>query len=113
MKYLVSLVLSLVLALPVFAGKKQAANQAADSPCPPQPCHGKAFKKIDTDGDGFISKSEFIARAEKVFSRKDKDSDGKLSLAEFSGKQGKPGKQGKKGQKGKAAKQAREGTSAQ
>ena len=51
-----------------------------------------AFKKLDTNGDNFLSLDEFKASprfkkdpstAEAAFKAKDKDSDGKLSLDEF------------------------------
>lgn len=50
------------------------------------------FKKADTNGDGTLSKDEFMAtpraqedteRAEKAFGMRDKDKDGKLSKEEF------------------------------
>ena len=53
------------------------------------PDREKAFKKKDTDGDGFLTKEEFTKgakdaeKAAKSFTNKDKDKDGKVSLAEF------------------------------
>lgn len=44
------------------------------------------FKRVDTDGDGFISKSELDkadANLAKDFDRFDIDKDGKLSMIEF------------------------------
>ena len=54
------------------------------------------FKKLDTNGDGFLSKEEFLARAEKApdpakaktrleerFTQIDTNKDGKVSLEEF------------------------------
>lgn len=77
------------------------------------------FKKLDTNGDGFISLDEMkaspagakdAAKAEAAFKAKDKDNDGKLSAEEFNaggGKKGdaKPGDAPKKGdaKKGDAA----------
>ncbi len=52
-----------------------------------------AFKKLDKDGDGFVSKEEYLAspaamkdaaKAEAHFKKLDTNSDGKLSLEEFS-----------------------------
>lgn len=37
----------------------------------------------DTDGDGFLSKAEFMAVQEKRFAEMDKDSDGKVSKDEM------------------------------
>jgi len=51
-----------------------------------------AFKKLDANSDGSISKEEFLAspqakkdaaKADKMFAGKDKDKDGKLSKDEF------------------------------
>jgi hypothetical protein len=51
-----------------------------------------AFKKLDSNGDGSISKEEWAAspmakkdaaKADKMFAAKDKDKDGKLSKEEF------------------------------
>lgn len=50
------------------------------------------FKKLDTDGDGSLSKEEFMAgpkakadpaKGEEHFKAMDKDNDGKLTLEEF------------------------------
>ena len=41
------------------------------------------MKKMDTDGDGTISKDEFMAHAEKKFSKKDANGDGVLSADEM------------------------------
>lgn len=52
----------------------------------------EAFKKLDKDGNGSISKEEFMAspqakkdeaKAGEAFGRKDKNSDGSLSKEEF------------------------------
>jgi len=76
---------------------------AADEPKKPEPGKGgkgegkrpdpaEMFKKLDTNGDGFVSKDEFMAgpqakenaeRAGKMFEMKDADKDGKLNPEEF------------------------------
>ena len=56
------------------------------------------FKKKDKDGDGFLTKEEFTAKARnadkagQAFARKDKNSDGKLSPEEFAPKAGRKNK---------------------
>lgn len=40
------------------------------------------FTKNDTDGDGAVSKEEFLASAEKKFTAMDKDGDGKITKEE-------------------------------
>ena len=65
--------------------------------------HGKdhKMKMMDTDGDGSVSKSEYMAHAEKKFARKDGNGDGVLSADEMKkgcdAKHGK-GKHGKHGE---------------
>ena len=44
---------------------------------------GKMMERVDTDGDGFISKSEFVAKHEKMFAKIDSDGDGKISKEEM------------------------------
>ncbi|MDW3095499.1 MAG: EF-hand domain-containing protein [Gammaproteobacteria bacterium] len=56
----------------------------------------KKMKKMDTDGDGSVSKDEFMAHAEKKFSRKDKNGDGIISAEEM--KRKKKNKEGKCGE---------------
>jgi hypothetical protein len=57
-----------------------------------RPSPEEIFKKLDTDGDGFLSLEEFKAgprwqndqaKAEEVFKKLDTNGDGKLSLEEF------------------------------
>lgn len=93
MKHIILLAISLALALPLHAGNKHAgAKEKA------KPNLARVFKKRDKDGDGFLSKEEFLAgrkqaaKAEKAFNRRDKDSDGKLSRTEFTGKKHKAAK---------------------
>lgn len=47
--------------------------------------HGKhnKMKKMDTDGDGVVSKDEFMAHAEMKFGKKDKNGDGVISADEM------------------------------
>ena len=43
---------------------------------------GKMFEKHDTNGDGVISKSEFLAHAEERFAKMDQDGNGEISKDE-------------------------------
>ena len=40
------------------------------------------FRRMDTDHDGFVSKAEFMAQADKNFARCDLDKDGRINTAE-------------------------------
>ncbi len=42
----------------------------------------KKVEDLDSNGDGYISKKEYLSNAEKQFDRLDKDDDGKLSASE-------------------------------
>lgn len=44
--------------------------------------HGKMFEKHDTNGDGVITKDEFLAHAEERFSQMDADGDGSVTKEE-------------------------------
>lgn len=44
--------------------------------------HAGMFAKHDTNGDGVISKSEFLAHAEERFAKMDKDGNGEVSKDE-------------------------------
>jgi Ca2+-binding EF-hand superfamily protein len=44
---------------------------------------GTMFEQSDTNSDGAISKEEFLANAEKRFSKIDANNDGKLTKEEF------------------------------
>ncbi|MEI2300784.1 EF-hand domain-containing protein [Ensifer sp. MJa1] len=43
----------------------------------------KAFKRIDTDGNGSLSTSEVSSAAETMFKRRDKNGDGVIDAADF------------------------------
>jgi hypothetical protein len=63
-----------------------AATAAADEP-PAKRNPAAVMKRADTDGDGKVSRDEFIkagtARLEAMFARMDADGDGTLSQEEF------------------------------
>lgn len=64
--------------------------------------HGGGKNKMemmDTDGDGSVSKEEFMAHKEEKFNKKDENGDGVLSEDEMA-KHCKTRKHGKKGKKG-------------
>jgi Ca2+-binding EF-hand superfamily protein len=44
---------------------------------------GNGLEKLDTDGDGKISKQEFMSRPEKRFGKMDADGDGFISQDEM------------------------------
>ena len=89
-----------------------SAQDAAPAGEPAKPCAN--FKKLDKDGDGSITKEEFLASAkddaqkakmETRFGKLDKDGDGKVTPAEMnSGKAAGPKKEGKGKGKGKGPK---------
>ncbi|MBO9717561.1 MAG: hypothetical protein J7507_12315 [Pseudoxanthomonas sp.] len=51
---------------------------------------GDYLAKMDTDGDGRISKAEYVAWMSYAFEQMDRDGDGVLSSAELPGGKGKP-----------------------
>lgn len=46
----------------------------------------KAFKHVDTDGNGSLSASEISSAAEQMFKRRDKNGDGVIDAADFAKK---------------------------
>ena len=44
--------------------------------------HANYFKKKDTNGDGYISKEEWLARSSEAFAKIDTNHDGKISADE-------------------------------
>ena len=77
MKRLMMLALCFAIATPAIAADKPKKDPEA------------AFKKLDKNSDGKVSKEEFAAgakdaaKADKAFAKKDKNGDGSLSLEEF------------------------------
>ena len=61
-----------------------AALATAAEPLPPQD-RPEAFRKLDTDQDGFISRQEAAAQPEVAanFDKADRDRDGRLNFEEF------------------------------
>lgn len=43
---------------------------------------GKMFEKVDTNGDGVISKTEMLSKAEERFAKMDTNGDGSVSKEE-------------------------------
>ncbi len=68
-------------AAPSFAEDKAAAPVDA-----PKHHKGDMLKEIDADGDGAVSKAEFLAFHEKRFGEMDADKDGKISKEEHEAK---------------------------
>jgi len=64
---------------PPGAGKGAPEGRGPGGPGGP----GERWQKIDKDGDGFISRVEFLAPAEEKFTEIDKDADGKISKEEM------------------------------
>lgn len=54
-----------------------------DMPPPPREHMKKMYKNMDSNGDGIVSKSEFIAHTESRFEKMDADKDGNLTKEEM------------------------------
>ena len=110
MKALITTLLISALTLPVFADDNK--DEAKKKPKKERPTPEAIFKKKDTNGDGSLSKEEFVAKmkdaekAGKSFDKKDKNGDGKLTLDEFKpkAKKDKPAGDAKKKKDKKAKK---------
>jgi len=89
MKAIASILAILTLSVSLNAAEGDAKKPEAGKPkMNPE----EAFKKLDKDGNGSVSKEEFLAspqgkkdvvKAGEMFSKKDKNSDGSLSKEEF------------------------------
>ncbi len=88
-----------VLAMGTFAVNAQNAEKGKGEK--PKMDPEAFFKKKDANGDGKVSKEEFLkgakdaAKAEAAFTAKDKDKDGSLTLEEFKAGGGKKKKEAK------------------
>gem|GEM_PF-2319268 len=80
----VSLVSVLFFSVMAFADEATQNNDGRRGPR-----GGSPVKMMDTDGDGSVSKSEWINFQSKIFSKMDKDGNGSLSEDEFTS--GRPG----------------------
>ncbi len=75
--------LSVVVALAVVAAfSLQIAAEEAQEPAPQKKC-GKYFQKMDTDGDGTITKEEWKQNCNEKFKKMDADGDGSVSQEEM------------------------------
>jgi hypothetical protein len=84
--------LALVPALQAEGGPKGGKGNGGKEGCRPRP--GKMFEKRDADGDGVLTKEEFLGgvkdearkpKAEERFAKLDADGDGKVTKDEMKG----------------------------
>lgn len=84
--------LGLMTAVPVFAfenndgaappprsGEQVAGDHQGGMQPQRRGGHGDRLREMDKDGDGAVSKAEFLAKAEERFARMDTNHDGKLT----------------------------------
>lgn len=79
-------VLFLALGASGFAGAASSAQTAPQPTAPaprPMPPHGGPMMRADADGDGKVSRAEFIAQADGRFLQMDTDKDGTVSRSEM------------------------------
>ncbi|GIX21358.1 MAG: hypothetical protein KatS3mg121_0141 [Gammaproteobacteria bacterium] len=74
-----ALVAALLAAPAAFSGDSCPHGHGKDGP----PRGAKLFKKMDADGDGQVTRAEFLAAHEKHFDRLDADGDGILTHDEL------------------------------
>lgn len=67
------------ISLPEFVARGRPGAGAR----PPTAFQRRIFARLDTDGDGFISRAEREASLKRLFSRIDANGDGRISRAEF------------------------------
>ena len=88
MKVITSILALIALAATVNAAEGDKKPEGGKKKADPE----AAFKKLDSNSDGSISKEEWAAspqakkdaaKADKMFAGKDKDKDGKISKEEF------------------------------
>ena len=74
----------LLAAVASFIGAQAYADDSADKAEHKKGGHhGQYMKKVDTNGDGKISKSEFLAEKERHFAKMDANGDGFLERGEM------------------------------
>lgn len=69
-------------AMPAIAGHHEGGEMKGDKQAKMEEMHDKKFEKYDTDGDGVVSKAEFMAHAEEKFGKMDADGDGNITKEE-------------------------------
>lgn len=83
--------LAAALASTVLGGAA-LAGQATNAPAPMpghQGHHGGGFKKADANGDGIVTRDEFVAQAAAKFAKVDANNDGKVTPEEMQAVRGK------------------------
>ena len=107
MKPLITTIAALAIVTSLSSAQTKPAACPRGQGTPPTP--ERIFKRLDTNGDGFLSLDEFKARpkakedparAEAVFKKIDTNGDGKISLEELKAfhRAHRPGVRGKGGQ---------------
>lgn len=85
-KFSVAFVASVIFVFPLNAAETNQQKFASSNPyIVAHKDDGCGMNKMDSNGDGAISKDEFMAHAEKKFSKKDKNGDGVISEEEKKG----------------------------
>ena len=66
-----------------FSSPALASGTENGAPARAERVPGKYLQKVDKDGDGAISKEEFLAHGEERFNKMDADKDGKVTREEM------------------------------